>query len=54
LAFVRKHWRLPIERLLDAILEDVQRFSASKEFADDVCLVAVKRHPRPTAESMSP
>jgi serine phosphatase RsbU (regulator of sigma subunit) len=39
---VTKDFCLPTERLLDELLEDVQRFSRSREFDDDVCLVAVE------------
>lgn len=42
LAAVRTRHRLPTERLLDEVLQDVQRFSTSKEFVDDVCLVAIE------------
>lgn len=42
LAAVRRHYRLPTERLLDELLEDVQRFSGAHEFEDDVCLVALE------------
>ena len=41
LASVRKHHGLPTEALLDALLSDVQRYSTSSEFDDDVCLVAM-------------
>ena len=37
---VRARYRLPTDRLLDELLEDVHRFSSDKEFEDDVCLVA--------------
>jgi len=39
---VRAHYHLPTERLLDELLEDVQRFSSEKEFEDDVCLVGME------------
>jgi serine phosphatase RsbU (regulator of sigma subunit) len=42
LAAVRRHLRLPTERLLDSLLEDVQGFANSAEFEDDVCLVAME------------
>ncbi|HTL59538.1 MAG TPA: SpoIIE family protein phosphatase [Candidatus Limnocylindrales bacterium] len=42
-AAVRRHLHLPTEQLLDAILGDVQAFSTSREFDDDVCLVAMTR-----------
>jgi sigma-B regulation protein RsbU (phosphoserine phosphatase) len=42
LAAVRARHRLPTERLLDELLEDVHRFSSEKEFEDDVCLVAME------------
>ena len=41
MAAVRKYYRLPTERLLDELLEDVQRFSLVHDFEDDVCLVAM-------------
>jgi phosphoserine phosphatase RsbU/P len=44
LANVRKHCRLPTERLLDALLEEVQGFAGSSEFEDDVCLLAMQAH----------
>ena len=37
-----KHLHLPTERLLDLLLEDVQRFAGVDEFEDDVCLVAAE------------
>jgi phosphoserine phosphatase RsbU/P len=42
LATVRARYKLPTERLLDELLQDVQRFSSAKEFEDDVCLVAME------------
>jgi serine phosphatase RsbU (regulator of sigma subunit) len=33
---------VPTERLLDELLQDVQRFASAKEFEDDVCLVAME------------
>lgn len=42
LTAVRQRYQLPTERLLDELLEDVQRFSTAKEFEDDVCLVAME------------
>lgn len=42
LAAVRTRCKLPTERLLDELLEDVHRFSSAKEFEDDVCLVAIE------------
>lgn len=39
---VRAHLRCPTEQMLDALLDDVQRFSGAPEFEDDVCLVAVE------------
>jgi serine phosphatase RsbU (regulator of sigma subunit) len=41
LANLRRHLRLPTERLLDALVHDVQHFAGSSEFDDDVCLVAM-------------
>jgi sigma-B regulation protein RsbU (phosphoserine phosphatase) len=38
---VRQRARLPSTELLDSILLDVRRFSRSREFDDDVCLVAM-------------
>ena len=40
---VRRYQHLPTEQLLDAILRDVQSFSNTREFDDDVCLVAMTR-----------
>jgi phosphoserine phosphatase RsbU/P len=42
LAAVRKRYNLATERLLDELLQEVQRFSNAKEFEDDVCLVAME------------
>jgi sigma-B regulation protein RsbU (phosphoserine phosphatase) len=41
-ATVRRELHLPTERLLTSLLEDVQRFAHSREFDDDVCLVAME------------
>jgi sigma-B regulation protein RsbU (phosphoserine phosphatase) len=38
---VRKHARLPTDQMLEALLTDVQRFSTTPEFDDDVCLVGM-------------
>ena len=46
-ASVHKNLKLPTEQMLDAILEDVQRFSTTRDFEDDVCLVAMSRHAQP-------
>ena len=42
LAAVRQRVRQPLAALLDGVLEDIQQFSGSKEFVDDVCLVGVE------------
>ena len=42
LAAVRQRARLPTNKLLDDLLEDVHRFSGNKEFDDDVCIVSVE------------
>lgn len=39
---MQRHMKLPTGKLLDALLADVQRFSLSREFQDDVCLVAME------------
>lgn len=39
---VEKHARKPCAELFDALLHDIQKFSGSHEFADDVCLVALE------------
>ena len=39
---VKKHAGLHGSELFDAILNEIQQFSASKEFSDDVCLVGVE------------
>jgi serine phosphatase RsbU (regulator of sigma subunit) len=39
---VRARYKLPTDRLLDELLEDVHRFSSARVFEDDVCLVAVE------------
>lgn len=41
LASVRRHLHRPTDAMLDAIIEDAQRFSHTDEFDDDVCLVAM-------------
>jgi sigma-B regulation protein RsbU (phosphoserine phosphatase) len=40
-AAVQQRTELPAPQLLDALLEEVRRFAAQAEFADDVCLVAM-------------
>jgi sigma-B regulation protein RsbU (phosphoserine phosphatase) len=40
-AAVQQRTHLPAPELLDALLEEVRRFAAQAEFADDVCLVAM-------------
>jgi phosphoserine phosphatase RsbU/P len=42
LEFVRQHLRLPPEQLFKEVLAEVERFSGTKEFDDDVCLVGVE------------
>ncbi|MEO5802925.1 MAG: SpoIIE family protein phosphatase [Verrucomicrobiota bacterium] len=42
LAAVEKHAQKPCADLFDALLSDIQKFSGSNEFADDVCLVAME------------
>jgi sigma-B regulation protein RsbU (phosphoserine phosphatase) len=42
LSAVRRRVQLPAERLLDDLLFEVQQFSDSAEFADDVCMVALE------------
>ncbi len=42
LAAVRQRVRTPTERLMDQLLEEVQRFSGTRDFEDDVCLVGVE------------
>ena len=39
---VKKLGRLHCADLFDAILDEIQQFAASQEFADDVCLVGVE------------
>jgi phosphoserine phosphatase RsbU/P len=41
-AAVEKHAQKPCSELFDALLSDIQKFSGSDEFADDVCLVALE------------
>jgi sigma-B regulation protein RsbU (phosphoserine phosphatase) len=41
LASLRRHQRLPTERLLDTLVQDVRRFAGTPDFEDDVCLVAM-------------
>jgi serine phosphatase RsbU (regulator of sigma subunit) len=42
LAAVRQRSSLPTPQLFDGLLQDVQRFSGSDEFPDDVCLLGVE------------
>jgi phosphoserine phosphatase RsbU/P len=42
LAIVRDHVGLPVDPLFEQILTDIQRFSHSTDFEDDVCLVGVE------------
>jgi sigma-B regulation protein RsbU (phosphoserine phosphatase) len=42
LAAVQKRLQLPAPRLFDEILQEVHEFSATPEFADDVCLVGME------------
>ncbi|MEO7297204.1 MAG: SpoIIE family protein phosphatase [Verrucomicrobiota bacterium] len=49
---VEKHAKKSCADLFDALLAEVQGFSSSKEFADDVCLVALElAHDLPPAKS---
>jgi sigma-B regulation protein RsbU (phosphoserine phosphatase) len=41
---VQKRVALPAPQLFDALLEEIQGFSADGTFADDVCLVAMELH----------
>ena len=42
LAAVQKRLKLPAPQLFDEILDEVHQFSATPEFADDVCLVGME------------
>ncbi|MEO6035354.1 MAG: SpoIIE family protein phosphatase [Verrucomicrobiota bacterium] len=42
LSAVERHSKKPCGELFDSLLSDVQKFSCSSEFADDVCLVAME------------
>jgi len=42
LAAVQRRVHLPDQVLFDELLREVQRFSGTKEFQDDVCLVGVE------------
>jgi phosphoserine phosphatase RsbU/P len=42
LATVQQRSPLPMPRLFDAILEDVQKLAGTREFEDDVCLLGVE------------
>lgn len=42
---VRRHMQEPAEELFTQLLAEVQRFSGSNEFEDDVCLVALEAAP---------
>jgi sigma-B regulation protein RsbU (phosphoserine phosphatase) len=39
----RAHAHLPVQALFEAVLADVSQFSSGKDFADDVCMVAVEQ-----------
>ncbi len=39
---IGKRSRLPTEELCRGLIDEIQQFSASKEFSDDVCLVAME------------
>jgi len=39
---LERHLASPCERLLDAVLEEVRRFTAGGEFVDDVCLLGAE------------
>ena len=41
---IRENIRLPAEALFDALLREVQEFSGTTEFDDDVCLVGTEVH----------
>jgi serine phosphatase RsbU (regulator of sigma subunit) len=41
-AAIRQHFMLPTPQLLDGVLESALAFSGSKQFEDDVCLLAVE------------
>jgi sigma-B regulation protein RsbU (phosphoserine phosphatase) len=41
-AALKKHSDLPVDDMFDELLSEIRDFSASGEFADDVCLVGVK------------
>ena len=41
-AALRQHFTLPASQLLDAVLESALAFSGTKQFEDDVCLLAVE------------
>ena len=42
LCAVEKHSHRPIQELCSDVVEEVQQFSASREFSDDVCLLAMQ------------
>lgn len=46
-----KHAALPAPELFTAVLEEVRRFSARPDFADDVCLVACEQSTAAVAET---
>jgi sigma-B regulation protein RsbU (phosphoserine phosphatase) len=46
---VRKRIQIPAEELFVELLAEVQRFSGSQEFEDDVCLVGVEAARPPSA-----
>lgn len=47
---VRKRIHLPAEQLFDELLAEVQAFSGSREFEDDVCLVSAESRPAQARE----
>ena len=44
---VQRRVRLPAEQMFSELLAEVQEFSGSREFEDDVCLVGVEASPSP-------
>jgi sigma-B regulation protein RsbU (phosphoserine phosphatase) len=41
---IRERAQLPVEKLFDGLLEEIQSFSGVSEFEDDVCLVGAEVH----------
>lgn len=48
LGSVRRHLRLPTEHLLGVLIQEVREFAGTRDFEDDVCLVAMQAGQNPS------